>query len=69
MDKPPPGMTNIEWLESIIPPGDTCSDCENIVSGKCSTWGQDVDSNSKKCKWCLRNKYLGNVRKSKEIRE
>lgn len=65
MKDPEPGMTQVEFLESMIPDGEYCAGCENIVSGKCSTWGQKVITGSKKCKWCVRNKYLGYARDSK----
>jgi hypothetical protein len=54
MKNTPVGHTQIEFMGTAVPDGDRCRGCQNISGGKCSTWGQDVSSDSVKCEWCKR---------------
>jgi hypothetical protein len=48
----PTNETQIEWMAKVIPDGDKCGGCENIVDGHCKTWGQAVTPESEKCDYC-----------------
>ena len=62
--EPVAGQTYAEWLESGIPEGSSCDGCRNVVNGMCQVWPEHTAG--KKCEWCLRNKYLDNIRRGKD---